>query len=147
MPRKPLASLALLAATVALGGCLGEPMRPGLIAMRCVNTVMGTEVALPSVTLLREAEFDERFGAEHDGYYLGQTDPALAPLESDAPAPTPGAGGGVFLSSHRDASVLPHELAHHVQVASGRPLDEAEARAVARRCSGPTGRELVLLPR
>jgi len=83
---------------------------------KCVNQVMGSDAQAPVVVILTDREFHQRFGSQYDGWYDGGNDT-------------------VYLSSHRDNTLLPHELAHHVQHQEGRYLNEAQSREVARLCS------------
>jgi len=141
MKRTHLSTLAILAGTALLGGCLGQPMRPGQMTMNCVNTVLNTDAPLPTVVVMKNEDFAARFGGEHNGYFSGATQ--LAATDSGDGAKTlyaaPDTTGAVYLSSQRDASILPHELAHHARVYSGGGIDEAEAERVGRLC-GPQKR-------
>lgn len=128
MARPWLGRVAALLALAGLGGCLGTPLQPGEIAMRCINAVMETELPPPEVVVLSEREFARRFGARYDGYYRGGE-------------------RRVYLSSGRDGSVLAHELAHHLQVAAGGRIDEAQAGEVARRCDHDRSLRYGLRPR
>lgn len=120
--------LALLLAAGLLGGCLGTPMRPGAIAMRCINAVLEADLPPPQVVVLSEREFARRFGAGYDGYYRGGE-------------------RTVYLSSGRDGTILAHELAHHVQVASGGRIHEGHAESVARQCDHDRSLRYALRPR
>ena len=110
--------LAILATLLA--GCVtasgGKRAGVGQQTMNCVNAVMQTDVAMPDVVLLKRSQFAQLFGAQYDGYYVGREQ-------------------RVYLSSRAGGSLLAHELAHHVQVMSGRSIDEAEAERVAMRCA------------
>jgi hypothetical protein len=108
----------LLASCVTAGGG-GERSR-GQQTMNCVNRVMNTQVGLPDIVILKRSQFADLFGAQYDGYYVGREQ-------------------RVYLSSRGDATMLAHELAHHVQVSSGRHINEAEAEQVAMRCAGGRG--------
>lgn len=103
-----------------LSGCVsssGSSQRSlGQITMDCVNKVMNSNVGLPDIVILKRSQFASLFGAQYDGYYVGREQ-------------------RVYLSSSGDGSLLAHELAHHVQISSGRYINEAEAEHVAMRCA------------
>ena len=107
-----------------LSGCVsssGSSQRSlGQITMDCVNKVMDSNVALPDIVILKRSQFASLFGAQYDGYYVGREQ-------------------RVYLSSSGDGSLLAHELAHHVQISSGRYINEAEAEHVAMRCANTRG--------
>jgi hypothetical protein len=111
-------SALLLLLTACQGGASDGTVAAGTVAweMKCVNRVMGTNAKAPVVVVLTNRSFHQRFGSQYDGWYDGTDDM-------------------VYLSSHHDGSLLPHELAHHVQHRNGRYLNEAQAREVARLCS------------
>ncbi len=104
-------------ALLLLAACQGDTAsRAGGTDMKCVNQVMDSNELAPTVVVLTNHDFHQRFGSAYDGWYDGGNDT-------------------VYLSSHRDGSLLPHELAHHVQHQKGGFLNEAQARQVARLCS------------
>jgi hypothetical protein len=127
----------VFATTALLTGCLGQPTKPGLATMNCINTVMGTSAPLPNIVLLKSSDFNERFGAEHNGYYV-RSGGQIAAADGTAIYQDAEASGTVYLSSERGASMLAHELAHHARVHAGGGIDEVEAELAARRCGAKT---------
>lgn len=107
-----------------LAGCVTStgsgPRGFGQQTMACVNKVMNTNVGLPDIVILKRSQFASLFGAQYDGYYVGRE-------------------RRVYLSSRSDGSMLAHELAHHVQISTGRYINEAEAEQVAMRCANGRG--------
>jgi hypothetical protein len=138
MARSIPALCIVFATTTLLAGCLGQPTKPGFATMDCVNTVMGTSAPLPNIVLLKSSDFTERFGAEHNGYYVRGASQTAAADDGTTVHQAADATGTVYLSSERGPSMLAHELAHHARAHAGGGIDEAEAELVARRCGPKT---------
>lgn len=136
MTRFAFGSLTIVASALLLGGCLGQPTKPGMVTMNCVNTVLSTDAPLPTIVVLKNSDFGEQFGAQHNGAYTGRQ---VAAQDGTTVHVAENPGGTVYLSSRRDPSILPHELAHHARAYSGGTIDEAEAERAARLC-GPKQR-------
>jgi len=137
MKRSALGYLAILAGASLLGGCLGSPTTPGQQTMNCVNTVLNTDAPLPTIVQMKQSDFAAKFGGEHNGYFAGNTQ--LAARDGAKTVYTAdNTTGTIYLSSRRDATILPHELAHHARVYAGGGIDEAEAERAGRLCSAKT---------
>lgn len=136
MQRFALGSLALATSILLLGGCVGQPKQPALITMNCVNTVLGTNAPLPTIVMLKQSDFAERFGGQYNGTFAARQ---LAAQDGTVVYAADDSSGAIYLSSRRDASILPHELAHHARSHAGGAIDEAEAERAARLC-GPKRR-------
>jgi hypothetical protein len=132
MKRLASGSLTIVVSALLLGGCLGKPIQPGQTTMNCVNTVLQTDAPLPNIVLLKNSDFAEQFGAQYNGAYTGRQ---LAAQDGKTVYTAENASSTVYLSSRRDATILPHELAHHARSYSGGAIDEAEAERAARLCS------------
>lgn len=138
MTRHNLGICTLLASMTLLAGCLGQPTQPGLATMNCINTVMGTDAPLPNIVLLKSSDFSERFGSQHNGYFVRAGGQLAAAEDGTVVHQADAAEGTVYLSSQRGPSILAHELAHHARVHAGGGIDEAEAEWAARRCGPKT---------
>jgi hypothetical protein len=132
MKRLVSGSLTIAASALLLGGCLGKPMQPGQMTMNCVNTVLQTDAPLPDIVVMKNSDFSEQFGAQYNGTFTGRQ---LAAQDGKTVHTAENASGTVYLSSRRDPSVLPHELAHHARAHAGGAIDEAEAERAARLCA------------
>lgn len=124
MPRG-LRALALgLAGMLFLSGCVTETARVrsglGEHTLACVNELLDTDADMPEIVVMKRSDFSQRFGAQYDGYYVGSEQ-------------------RIYLSSRRDGTLLAHELAHHVRVASGGAINEHEAEFAAMRCADGRG--------
>jgi hypothetical protein len=138
MTRHSLGFCTLLASMTLLAGCLGQPTKPGLATMNCINTVMGTDAPLPTIVLLKNSDFAERFGAQHNGYFVRSGSQLAAAEDGTVVHQADASRGTVYLSSQRGPSILAHELAHHARAHAGGGIDEAEAEWAARRCGPKT---------
>lgn len=136
MQRLAFGSLTIVASALLLGGCLGQPMKPGMVTMNCVNTVLNTDAPLPTIVVMKNSDFGEQFGAQYNGKFTPQQ---VAAQDGSTVYTAENVGGTVYLSSRRDSSILPHELAHHARAYAGGTIDEAEAERAARLC-GPKQR-------
>lgn len=133
MNRLALRVLTVAASTLMLAGCLGKPMQPGQITMNCVNTVLNTDAPMPNIVVMKGSEFAATYGGQHNGKFAAI--PQVAATDGATVYTAEDTTGTIYLSSQRDATILPHELAHHARNYAGGAIDEAEAERAARLCS------------